>query len=265
MTLIRHSGTSGEIERPRSEQEWRQEIVQVCRLMWEKNYIAATDGNVSVRLDSDRYLVTPSGFSKGLLRPEQLLLVDGRGEPIARYGPTRHLRVSSEILLHLEAYRRRPDIRSVVHAHPPMAIALSIAGISLARCVLPEVIMGLGLIPTTAYATPASAEGAQVIAGLIESYDALILQRHGSVTVGKSALDAYLKLERLEHAALITKALVELGSEAPLPREEAAKLVAWRAARGLLTGTQAEDLCEACGVCHTHRSSQEPISNRPTG
>lgn len=251
MSVIRHSGIHGGSEQVKTENEWRQEIIRVCRMLWQKDYALATDGNVSVRFGPDRFLVTPSGFSKGFLEPEQLLVIGWDAEIISlRYGPTRDLRVSSEILLHLEAYRRRPDIRSVVHAHPPIAVALSIAGISLARCVLPEVVMGLGLIPTTAYATPASAEGAKVIAGLIESYDALILQRHGSVTVGKSALDAYFKLEKLEHAALITKTIMQLGGATPLPAEETAKLVEWRAARGLLVGSQSEDICEACGVCH---------------
>ncbi len=254
MTLIRHSGQHGGPERQKSEREWRQEISQVCKLMWQKDLVAATDGNVSVRLGPDRFLVTPSGFSKAFVEPEHLLVIGWNAEPAGpRFEINRSLRVSSEILLHLEAYRRRPDIAAVVHAHPPIAVALSIAGVSLARCVLPEVVMGLGLIPTTAYATPASIEGAQVIAGLIESYDALILQRHGSVTVGKSALDAYFKLEKLEHAALITKTILQLGGETPLPPEEAAKLVEWRAAGGLLKGTQADDLCEVCGVCHVKR------------
>lgn len=256
MSLIRHTGAPGAaLPHRRGESEWRQEIVHVCELMWRKDYVAASDGNVSVRLGPDRFLVTASGFSKGFIRPEQLLVIDWDANPVGtRYGPTRDLRPSSEILLHLEAYRRRPDIASVVHAHPPTAVALSIAGISLARCLLPEVVMTLGLIPTTAYATPSSIEGAQVIAGLIESYDALILRRHGSVTVGASAWDAYLKLEKLEHTARITKMLIELGGDAPLPPEETAKLVEWRAARGQLRGSQAENICEACGVCHiSHR------------
>ncbi len=250
MSLIRYEPRRDTGPR-KSERAWREEIIQVCRLMHQRGYVAATDGNVSVRLDEDRYLVTPSGFSKGLLQPDQLLVINGQGEVVgsSRYGPTRHLRPSSEILLHLEAYRRRPDIRAVVHAHPPVAIALSIAGISLARCLLPEVIMTLGLIPTTPYATPSSPEGAQVIAGLIEKYDALILKRHGSVTVGRDVIDAYLKLEKLEHTAIITKTLVELGREEPFPKEEIAKLVAWRAEKGLMRPGQAEDICAACGVC----------------
>lgn len=251
MTLIRYSSQHAGPERRKTERDWRQEISQVCKLMWQKDLVAATDGNVSVRLGPERFLVTPSGFSKAFVEPEHLLVIGWNAEPVGpRLDANRSLRVSSEILLHLEAYRRRPDIAAVVHAHPPTAVALSIAGVSLARCVLPEVVMGLGLIPTSAYATPASIEGAQVIAGLIESYDAIILKRHGSVTVGKSALDAYFKLEKLEHAAIITRTIRQLGGETPLPPEQAAKLVEWRAASGLLKGSQADDLCQACGVCH---------------
>ncbi len=245
------SYTPTAIQSHRTEREWRDEIIHVCRLMWEKDYLAATDGNVSVRLDEDRFLVTPSGFSKGHLKPEQLLVIDWDANVVGPlYGANRHLRPSSEIILHLEAYRRRPDIRSVVHAHPPMAVALSIAGISLAQCMLPEVVMTLGLIPTTAYATPASPEGAQVIAGIIEHYDALILQRHGSVTVGESPWKAYLKLEKLEHTALITKTLAELNRLNPMKPDEVARAVAWREARGTMKDPRlASDFCNVCQVC----------------
>ncbi len=234
----------------RTEREWREEVIRVCRLMWEKDFVAASDGNVSVRLGPDRFLVTPSGFSKGNLKPDQLLVIDWEANVIGPlYGANRELRPSSEIILHLEAYRRRPDIRSVVHAHPPMAVALSIARVSLPQCILPEVVMTLGLIPTTKYATPASPEGAEVIAGVIEHYDALILQRHGSVTVGESPWKAYLKLEKLEHTALITKTLVELNRLNPMKPDEVAKAVHWRESRGLLNDAQAHDLCNVCDVC----------------
>ena len=128
------------------------------------------------------------------------------------------MRPSSEILLHLEAYRQRQDIGAVVHAHPVNAITLSIAGISLARCLIPEVIVNLGMIPTTEYAMPASAEGATVIRDLIQRYDALILQRHGSVTVGKDLWEAYLNLEK-------------------------------RDKHGLMLPGQREEMETACGVC----------------
>jgi L-fuculose-phosphate aldolase len=248
--LIRYEARKTPARRP-TEQQLRQEIVDICRMLHAQGYCLGYDGNVSARLDGERFLVTPSGISKALVRADQLVTVDGQGEVVGagRYGPQRGLRPSSEVLLHLEAYRQRPDAQAVIHAHPPIAVALSIAGISLARCLLPDIILYFGLIPTTDYATPASAEGATVISDLIQSYDALILQRHGTITLGPTVTDAYLKLEKLEHTALVTKTLVELGRERPFPQEEIAKLVDWRAGQGLMRPGQAEDLCAACGVC----------------
>jgi len=160
MTYSSYIEKSDAFRQRRTEREWRQEIIKVCRLMWEKDYIAAGDGNVSVRLSDDRFLVTPSGFSKGFLQPDQLVIIDWDAQVVGPlYGDNRGLRPSSEILLHLEVYRRRPDILSVVHAHPPMAVALSIAGVSLARCILPEVVATMGLIPTPATPRPPPSKG----------------------------------------------------------------------------------------------------------
>ncbi len=248
--LVRYEARKAPARRP-TEQQLRQEIIQICRLLHGGGYCLGYDGNVSARLDGERFLVTPSGVGKAFVRADQLVTVDGAGNLTGqgRYGLQRGLKPSSEILLHLEAYRQRPDVQAVIHAHPPIAIALSIAGVSLARCLLPDIILYFGLIPTTEYATPASAEGVGVISELIKSYDALILQRHGSVTVGPTVTDAYLKLEKLEHTALITKTVVDLGREKPFPQEEIAKLVQWRSDVGLMRPGQADDLCAACGVC----------------
>lgn len=248
--LIRYEARKAPARRP-TEQQLRQEIVQICRLLHGGGYCLGYDGNVSARLDGERFLVTPSGVGKAFVRADQLVAVDWEGTPTGagRYGAQRGLRPSSEVLLHLEAYRQRPDVQAVIHAHPPIAIALSIAGVSLARCLLPDIVLYFGLIPTTEYATPASAEGVRVISDLIKRYDALILQRHGSVTAGATVTDAYLKLEKLEHTALITKTVVDLGREKPFPQEEIAKLVQWRSDAGLMRPGQADDLCAACGVC----------------
>lgn len=235
-----------------TEQQLRQEIIQVCRLLHQKDYCLATDGNVSARLDDERLLVTPSGISKALVQTSQLVTIDDSGQVVGpgKYGAQRGLRPSSEILLHLEAYRRRPDVQAVVHAHPPIAIALSIAGYDVAPCLLPEVILGFGRIPTTDYATPASAEGATVISDLITRYDALVLQRHGSVTVGGSVVEAYLRLEKLEQAALITKTVIELGRARPFPPDEVDKLAAWRGQQGLNRPGQDAEIRGACAVCN---------------
>ena len=239
-----------------TERTIREEIVRVGQLMHSRGYVTATDGNISARLDREHFIATPSGLSKGFMTPDQMVVIDWDGKPAGmgsygthRYGAARDLKPSSEILLHLEAYRQRPEIGAVVHAHPIHAVTLSIAGVSLARCLLPEVIINLGMIPTTEYATPASPEGAVVIRELIRQYDALILQRHGSVTIGKDVWEAYLNLEKLENVAEITFKLLQIGRELPFPAGAVEKLLDKREKHGLMLPGQRQELETACGVC----------------
>ncbi len=233
------------------EQALREEIVRVGRLMYERGLVVAADGNISARLDEAHVLCTPSGLCKGMMRPEQLIVVDMAGQKV---GPgtaaNRDLQPTSEALMHLEAYRQRPDIGGVVHAHPPITVALSIAGVSLADCMLPEVIVNLGLVPTTEYATPASEENVRAIRTLIANHDGMILQRHGTLTVGPSPWEAYLRLESLEQVARITLVLQQLGRGEPLPPEQVEKLLAQRRHMGLAHPGEEEEFCEFCGVCH---------------
>ena len=228
----------------------REEVVRVCRMMWEKGFVAASDGNVSVRLGKQHLLTTPSGVSKGFLSAADVVLIDMDGNPVGFTGHGhKSPKPSSEILLHLEVYRQRPDVQAVVHAHPPLAIAFTIAGIPLTQCVLPEVIVNLGSVPTTAYATPSSPEGPAVIRELIRNHDALIVDRHGSVTVGKTLFDAYMKLEKVEHLAHVTLAARQLGRVSELPPEEVRKLIAARRkALGLPAEYQGPG-CVNCGAC----------------
>jgi L-fuculose-phosphate aldolase len=231
------------------EYELRQRIVEIGKLMHQKNFVAAGDGNISARLDRERLLVTPSGFSKGFLDPDQLIVVDLRGEKIAPlFGKWRDLKPSSEIRLHLECYRQRADVRAVIHAHPPNAIACTLAGISLAKCVLPEVVYDLGTIPTAPYATPTSAEGPLAVCELIQKYDALMLDRHGSVTVGADVWEAYMRLERVEHSAQVTLAAQQaLGKPvAPLSDDAIFKLAALR--RDIFAQRN-RDVCAECNAC----------------
>lgn len=237
-----------------SEYELRQRIVEIGKLMHQKNFIAAGDGNISARLDRERLLVTPSGVSKGFLDPEQLIIVDLNGEKIApTFGKWREMKPSSEIQLHLECYRQRADIGAVIHAHPPNAIACTLAGISLAKCVLPEVVYDLGTIPTAPYATPASTEGALAIRHLIRQYDAVMLDRHGSVTVGTDLWEAYWRLERVEHSAQVTlSAQQALGKPvAPLSDDAIHKLAEMRRA---IFAQRNRDVCAECNAC--------PVSER---
>jgi len=219
---MKQEGSSAEESRA------RQDVLTVCRLMHEKNFIAATDGNVSVRLDDDRVLATPAGVHKGLMKAEDLIVTDRQGRTLeGRGSPT------SEMPLHLAVYEVRPDVRAVIHAHPPVATAFSIAGVPLDQCVIPEVVFIFGSIPTTEYATPSTPEGAAVIRRYIPKCDALILARHGTVTVGEDVMQAYCKLETLEHAARITLAARQLGRVQTLPPEEVEKLVQARKRSGL--------------------------------
>lgn len=228
----------------------REEVVRVCRMMWEKGFVAASDGNVSVRLGKQRLLTTPSGVSKGFLSAADVVLIDMDGNPVGSAARgAKPPKPSSEILLHLEVYRQRPDVEAVVHAHPPLAIAFTIAGISLTQCVLPEVIINLGSVPTTAYATPSSPEGPAVIRELIRCHDALIIDRHGSVTVGKSLFDAYMKLEKVEHLAHVTLAARQLGRVSELPPEEVRKLIAARRKSLGLPAEYEGPGCVNCGAC----------------
>ncbi len=230
-----------------AEDALRAEIVRVGRLMHANEFVDGTSGNLSARLDADRLLATPSGLAKGFLEPHQLIVVNMRGELVAGEPG---LKPTSELLMHLEAYRRRPEMNAVIHAHPVTSVALSIAGISLAECVIPEAIVVLGLVPTTPYATPASEENQRAISEVIVGHDALILQYHGTLTVGRDVMEAYLRLETLEHTAKIIALSKVLGGGLPLPPEQVAKLIQARKEGGFARPGDAEEFCLACGVCH---------------
>jgi L-fuculose-phosphate aldolase len=201
-----------------SEMELKQEIVCICRMLHRKNYLAATDGNVSVRL-KDRLLTTPSGVHKGLMEAEQVLTVDLNGRVLAGEG-----KPTSEIRMHLLAYELRPEVKAVVHAHLPYATACTLAGIDLLEPILPEVVITLGGIPTAPYATPGTEAVPAAIREFIGRYDAILLSRHGAMTVGENVRDAYNKMEKLEHTARVVLAARLQGPLAPLPAAEAEKL-----------------------------------------
>ncbi len=200
------------------EVELKQQIVKICRMLHRKNYLAATDGNVSVRL-GDRVLVTPSGVHKGLMEAEQVITVDLKGRVLTGTG-----RPTSELRLHLLAYELRPDVAAVVHAHLPYATACTLAGIDLLEPILPEVVITLGGIPTAAYATPGSAEVPAAVRGFLPDYDAVLLSRHGAMTMGRDVTDAYNKMEKLEHTARVVLAARLQGPLPPLPAAEVEKL-----------------------------------------
>jgi L-fuculose-phosphate aldolase len=216
----------------------RREIVEIARRVWERGYVAASDGNISARTTGGQLLITASGTTFADLTPDDVVQVTTEGRVIGgRRKP------SSEMLLHLEVYRQRSDVSAVVHAHPPIATAFSFAGQSLEECVIPEVVAIFGTIPTTRYATPSTDEGPQVIREFIREHDALILQRHGSLTVGRTLREAYYKLEKLEHSAQVMLAARQLGRVIPMSTDELTRLARVRERLGL---GPAEDVFRHC-------------------
>lgn len=197
------------------EQALREQICLIGQHMHRFQFADGTSGNISARLGEDRFLVTPSGAAKGFMQPDQLIVVDLNGQKVDDSPP--HLKPTSEILMHLEAYKKRPNVGGVVHAHPPYAVALTIAGVSMESYTLPESIALMGHIPITPYATPSSAENRDAISEFIETHDAVLLAYHGSLTVGRDVWTAYMLLETLEHTARITYLVHLLGSGKPLP------------------------------------------------
>ncbi len=234
--------------RSTKEKALREEIVLVGRLMYERGLIVGIDGNISARLDESTLVITPSGLCKGMMTTDQMILIDLSGQKVGPATPANeNLKPTSETAMHLEVYKQRPDVSAVVHAHPPHAVALSIAGISLAECMVPEAIVLLGLTPTTPYATPSSEENAQAIREVIKGHDAILLERHGSLIAGNSPLDAFYRTESMEQVARITYMLHQLGGGKPLPPHQVAKLLQTRRSLGLARAADEADFRDKCG------------------
>ena len=166
--------------------------------------------------------------------------------------------------MHLAVYRVRPDARAVVHAHPPYATAFSIAGVSLARCVIPEIVVQMGTIPTTPYAAPSTPDLPASIEKYLPCSDALILERHGTLTLGEDLTKAYHKLEKVEHTAHISLIAHQLGGLHPLSTEEVSELMEVR--RNLGVKTKNTLLCKDCsmvGTCHLDMQREDVPADDP--
>jgi len=207
-----------------SEFQLRRDIVRFGAMLHSLGFIAATDGNLSVRLDEDRILVTPTGMSKGMMTPPDLVVVDLEGRKLKG-----KRQVTSEIGMHLLIYRMRPDIRGIVHAHPRTATGFASPGMALNQPLVCEVVIGLGLIPLAPYGTPGTPELAATLEPLIPQYDAILMANHGVVTYGSDLQSAYMKMETVEHFAQIALVTHVLGQQKPLECEDLEKLVAARA------------------------------------
>ena len=176
----------------------RRDVVTVCKRLYERGLIAGPDGNVSVRLSADRILVTPAGMSKVDVTSDDLVELSLEGKHLRG-----SRRASSEVLMHLRIYQRRPDVQAVVHAHPPLATGFAVAGESFASCVLPEMIFQVGWVPLVPYATPGTPQLADAFDPYVASHDAFLMANHGATTVGPTLTMAHQRMESLEHSARI--------------------------------------------------------------
>ena len=211
-----------------SESQLRADIVEVGRRMYARGYTASNDGNISVRLGADRLLMTPKSVCKGFMSPDMMCITDLEGRKLQGDRDP-----SSEMLMHLEVYRRRPDVQAVVHAHPPTATGFAVAGIPLDRAVLAEVLTTLGSIPIAEYATPSTKELPEAVGKYIKAHDGMLLANHGALTVGTDLYSAYFKMETIEHFAKISLVARLLGRENLISREEVLRLQNLRGSYGI--------------------------------
>ncbi|MFA5911211.1 MAG: class II aldolase/adducin family protein [Vicinamibacterales bacterium] len=211
-----------------AEEQARADIVEVGRRLWQRGFVASNDGNISVRLDENRLITTPKSVSKGFMTPDMMVITDLNGTRIAG-----EREPSSELKMHLEVYRNRPDARAVVHAHPPTATGFAVAGIALDRAVLAEVITTLGSIPIAEYATPSTEELPAAVRKYVKAHDGLLLANHGALALAGDVMSAYYRMETIEHFAKISLVARTLGRENVLSRGEVDRLQGLRGMYGI--------------------------------
>jgi L-fuculose-phosphate aldolase len=210
------------------ESQLRADIVEVGRRLYARGYTASNDGNISVRLDGGRLLMTPKSVCKGFMSPDMMCITDLDGKKLAGERDP-----SSEMQMHLEVYRQRPDAKAVVHAHPPIATGFAVAGIPLDRAVLAEVVTTLGSVPIAEYATPSTKELPEAVRQYVKAHDGMLLANHGALTLGGDLFSAYYKMETIEHFAKISFVARTLGGENLLSRKEVDRLQGLRGMYGI--------------------------------
>ena len=200
----------------------REAICDVCHKMWQLGWVAANDGNVSVKLPDGNFLCTPTGISKSFITPEKLVIVNDKLEVVdgaPGYKP------SSEMKMHMRVYRERPDVGAVVHAHPPTATGYAVAGKSMDEYSMIETVIAIGSIPLTPYGTPSTDEVPEAITPYLPDHDVMLLQNHGALTVGCDLITAYYRMETLELYAKISLTAHLLGGAKEIEKPQIDKLM----------------------------------------
>lgn len=231
----------------------KKQICDIGKRVYEQGFIAANDGNISVKLSQNEYLCTPTGVSKGFMTPDMICKVDGNGNVVqAKKG----YKPSSEIKMHMRVYRERPDVKSVVHAHPPYATSYAIVGIPLTEPIMPEAIIVLGCVPIAEYGTPSTDEIPNNVAKYLQHYDAVLLENHGALSYGGDLLSAYHKMESLEFYAKLLFISSQIGKPQELDKQKVARLYQLRKEMGI-PGKHPADICASLtggrgchGTCH---------------
>ncbi len=201
----------------------RETIVRYGRMLYERGFIAATDGNISARLDDNRLLITPTCMCKGWMCEDDLVIVDLNGRKLEG---TRN--VSSEIAMHLLIYRMRPDVRGIVHAHPPTATGFAAAGLALDRPLISEIVLTLGIVPLAPYGCPGTDELSNALRPFVPEHNAILMANHGVVTYADSLEQAFMHMETVEHLAKISLVTRSLGQQNVLNEDQVEKLTAIR-------------------------------------
>ncbi|MDP4089886.1 MAG: class II aldolase/adducin family protein [Bacillota bacterium] len=210
--------------------EIREQICDVCHKMWQLGWVAANDGNVSVKLADGTFLATPTGISKSFITHEKLVHIDAEGEVLD--GPE-GAKPSSEIKMHLRCYKEREDVGAVVHAHPPTATGFAVAHVDMDRYTMIETVIAVGSVPVTPYGTPSTYEVPDAIAPYLQEHDVLLLANHGALTVGADLITAYYRMETLELYAKISLTAHLLGGEKEISRDNIDRLINMRSRYGV--------------------------------
>jgi len=226
-----------------SEAELRAEITRFCHLIYEKGFVAATDGNISARLENGHIMCTPTICNKKFVKPEDMVIIDSRGQRVKG-----DRKASSEIAMHLLIYEMRADTHAVVHAHPPCATAYAAAGIPLNKALISEVVLALGCVPLAEYGTPGTPELTDRLRPFIKNFDALLMANHGVVTYGTNLEDAFNRMDTVEHFANISINTKILGRERLLSNEDVEKLRVQRQKYYGLEGSDAKPKDPMCPV-----------------
>ena len=222
-----------------NEYEIKKQICDIGKRIYDRNMVAANDGNISVKLNDNEFLCTPTGVSKGFMTPEYICKVDAKGNLIQANG---NFRPSSEIKMHMRVYEKRPDVGAVVHAHPNFATAFAIAGIPLTQPIMPEAVIALGCVPIAEYGTPSTMEIPDNVEKYLPYYDAVLLESHGALTWSTDLLAAYMTMESVEFYAELLYKSRQLGGPKEFSKEQVERLYEIRRKMGL-PGKHPANLC----------------------